>query len=281
MKLIKKAGIYADRLRRAYKYAKESKLFYEPKLTPLGFKFFGHREMEQGIFEPDETKLVTELLDKVDQFINIGANIGYYACLARQKKVYSIIFEPMPSNLILLQKNLLANGFKDGFEIFPMALSNRTGLLEMYGSGTGASLIKGWDNTPDYYVTLVPVSTVDTVIGSRCSNKQSFVLIDVEGAEKLVLEGAKSLLKAAIKPVWMIEIATTEHQPAGFKINPDLLDTFNAFWENGYEAWTASNVVRLIEKDELMKIVAGEKSTLPGNNNFLFIEKGRKSDFLQ
>ena len=93
MKLIKKAGIYADRLRRAYKYAKESKLFYEPKLTPLGFKFFGHREMEQGIFEPDETKLVTELLDKVDQFINIGANIGYYACLARQKKVYSIIFD--------------------------------------------------------------------------------------------------------------------------------------------------------------------------------------------
>lgn len=280
MSMLNRVYFYADRLKRAYKYAKESKLLIDPVDTPLGFKFQGHKEMEQGVFEPDETKLVMKLFNSADVFINIGANIGYYSCFAISKKIHTVIFEPIQSNLNFLYKNIYANNFNGTYEIFPVALSNKTGLIEMYGSGTGASLIKGWDNTPEYYVSLVPVSTADAVLGPRFESKQCFILIDVEGVEKYVMEGASILLNAPKKPVWMLEIATKEHQPTGVTVNPDLLSTFEIFWKCGYEAWTASNVIRLIEREEIERVFEGGENTLPGNNNFLFIEKGRKENFL-
>ena len=280
MNVFNRVSFYTDRVKRAYKYAKENQILVDPVDTALGFKFLGHKEMEQGVFEPDETKLVTTLLQNADVFINIGANIGYYSCISIASNVHTIIFEPIQSNLNFLYKNIYANNFRGTYEIFPVALSNKTGLIEMYGSGTGASLIRGWDNTPDYYVSFVPVSTVDTILGKRFEQKQCFVLIDVEGVEKYVLEGAQTLLKAEKKPVWMLEIATTEHQPAGITINPDLLPTFELFWESGYEAWTASSVVRIIEQEEVERLHGGGENTFPGNNNFLFIEKGRKDSFL-
>ena len=52
----------------------------KPKETSMGFKFIGNRSMEEGRFEPEETKIVIKLLEKVDIFINVGANIGYYFC---------------------------------------------------------------------------------------------------------------------------------------------------------------------------------------------------------
>lgn len=280
MNYIDKMASYYDRLRRAYKYAKESKLLYDPVDTPLGYKFFGHLEMERGVFEPEETKISTSILKNVEVFVNIGANIGYYSCLALGNKVYSIIFEPMQGNLAMLYRNLYSNDFAGMYELYPIALSNKSGLIEMFGSGTGASTIKGWANTPEWYISLVPVSTLDTILGSRLSNKKCFILMDVEGAERWVLEGARNILfNAEQKPIWMVEISTTEHQPKGVHINPNYLATFELFWESGYEAWTASEVVRKIDPYEIRQTIKEGKSHFP-NNNFLFIERGKKDVYL-
>src|ERR1039457_3142528 len=66
-----------------YRFAKESRLaFEEPKVTPLGFRFFGNEVMELGQFEPEETTIVRKCLQHADTFVNIGANIGYYCCIA-------------------------------------------------------------------------------------------------------------------------------------------------------------------------------------------------------
>ena len=55
-------------------------------MTPHGFKFNGHSGMQDGTFKPEETKLVSQILDSVDTFLNVGANSGYYCCFAQQKK---------------------------------------------------------------------------------------------------------------------------------------------------------------------------------------------------
>ena len=56
------------------------KIFDDPIDSPSGFKIIGNSAMEQGTFEPEETEVVKQILQHVDVFINVGANIGYYCC---------------------------------------------------------------------------------------------------------------------------------------------------------------------------------------------------------
>lgn len=251
----------------------------EPRDTPMGFKLIGDPAMEKGLFEPVETEIVRSILDNVEVVVNVGANIGYYCCLALRRGKHVVAFEPMSGNLRHLYKNIMANGWTDRIEIFPMALSDRVGVIEIFGGRTGASLVKGWADTPERYVEIVPTSTLDNILGSRFQGRKCLVLVDIEGAEKLALEGATSFLSAEPRPVWMVEIAITAHQPKGTTINPHLLPTFEIFWERGYEAWTADESMRLVLPAEVEAIVESGEDTLL-THNFLFIEEGRKMEIL-
>lgn len=263
-----------------FRYAWDNwQMFEDPQDTPMGYKFVGHSTMQSGCFEPEETELVKRLLQSVDVVINIGANIGYYCCFALKAGRHVVAFEPVGSNLRYLYKNIKANHWEDRIEIFPMALSNRTGIIDIFGGGTGASLIKGWAGTPEYLVDTVPVSTLDNVLGCRFHGQRCFVLVDIEGAERMMLEGATVLLSEKPKPVWMVEINVTAHQPKGVALNPHLESIFKLFWDHGYEAFTADKHMRLVDSGEVRNIVATGTNTLQ-SQNFLFIENGLKSVIL-
>ena len=113
-------------------------------MTSAGFRFVGNETMANQQYEPIETILIKKLFSKIDIFINVGANIGYYVCLAAQEKKMVIAFEPIEMNLKYLLRNIIANGWQENVEIFPIALSNKTGIVPIYGRALGASLIKGW-----------------------------------------------------------------------------------------------------------------------------------------
>ncbi|MCG2775339.1 MAG: hypothetical protein L6406_06610 [Desulfobacterales bacterium] len=53
----------------------------QPKRFALGFQLIGSRAMQDGTFEPLETDIIRSILEKSDVFIDIGANVGYFACL--------------------------------------------------------------------------------------------------------------------------------------------------------------------------------------------------------
>ena len=235
--------------------------------------------MQQGTFELEETELVQRILAKVDVLVNVGANVGYYCCIGRSLGRHVVAFEPIHNNVKTLLKNLKANNYDVGTEVFPLAMSNKTGILEIYGGGTDASLVKGWGGVPEWYTALVPASTIDTVLGTRFGNRRCFVIVDVEGAEKSMLEGASILLSQMPKPIWMMKISIDSHQPKGVSVNPDLLSTFQVFWERGYEAWTATSQCRLVSSEEVGRIAEGGIDTL-NTHNFLFIEKGNKEAVL-
>ncbi len=157
----------------------------QPQKTNLGFRFNGNHLMEQGQFELNETRIISELVQNVDVVINVGANIGYYSCLALQAGKSLVAFEPIPENLHFLLRNIKANGWESRAEIFPMALSNHTGILEIYGGGTGASLIEGWAQQSSIDARLVPITTLDKLLGGKFShNKKILLIIDIKGAEK-------------------------------------------------------------------------------------------------
>ncbi|BEI39329.1 hypothetical protein PHIN8_12730 [Polynucleobacter sp. HIN8] len=246
----------------------------EPQLTRLGFKFNGNKKMENGLFEPIETNLVKKILPKVDFVVNIGANIGYYVCHALQSNKKVFAFEPIEINLKYLLRNIKANNWQENCEIFPVALSNKTSIIEIYGGGTGASLIKGWAGSSEKYSTFVPCSTLNNLLGDRLVGNYVFVIVDIEGAENMMLEGATKLLDMNPKPIWLVEISGGEHQPRGTKINPHIMETFEKFWQRGYVAITADNQLRKISREEILKIIELQVDSFE-THNFLFYDENR------
>ena len=281
IKIVKPIVERFPKVAKAYRYFRDSRqINEEPKQTPHGFWLTGNKDMEQGIFEQKETTIIIKLLAQADIFINIGANIGYYCCLALSCGKYSIAFEPIQMNLRYLYKNIKANQCENNIEIFPIALSNQVGIVDIYGGGTGASLVKGWEGISAHNVTQVPTSTLDNILVSRFQDKKCLIIIDVEGAEKYVLEGADKFLSRQPKPLWMVEISISEHQPKGTKINPNLSSIFQIFWNNGYEAWAVGEKVRSVGAEEIKAVVETGEDTL-FTHNFLFIEKGEYNEIFE
>lgn len=245
-------------------------------MTPLGFKLVSgfhpaYKLMREGKFEIQETEVVTKMFAKVDVFIDVGANLGYYTCLAAKNGKRVIAFEPQQQNLRCLMRNLVANDIQEEVEVFPLALSDKPGLLTLYGaSGPSASLIKGWAGYSSKYSQQIPVSTLDNVLGIRFIDHQLFIKIDVEGAEFQVLEGAHALLNRVKKPIWLLEICLQEFHPSG--LNPDYKKIFDVFWMSGYQAYTATVPPKLVDQNvvaEWLKNKVGGFSTF----NYVFVSE--------
>ena len=243
-------------------------------MTPLGFKLVSgfhpaYKLMREGRFEIEETSIITRLLDRIDIFVDVGANLGYYTCLASQHGKHVIAFEPQQQNLKCLMRNLIVNGYQDQVEIFPLALSEKPGLLTLYGaSGPSASLIKGWAGYSSIYSQQIPVSTLDNVLGTRFLDKQLFIKIDTEGAEYQVLEGSLETLCRTKKPIWLLEVCLQEFHPQGE--NPDYKALFELFWKNGYQAYTATVSPKLVEKCDI-DIWLENKASNSHTINYVFI----------
>lgn len=252
-----------------YRKMRDELLFLEePAITPWGFKLAGNPSMASGTFEPEETKLIRELLSGVDVLVNVGANIGYYCCHALSMGKEVIAFEPMQSNIRYLCKNIDANEWS--CEIFPLALSNESGILKIFGGGTGASLVRGWAGASENYFTFVPCSTMDRIIGTRLEGKKVLFVIDVEGAEHWVLEGSSKILKNTTSAVWLIEIHSSQQQPNGISVNPRFSDTFKLMFASGYTARTADSLGSNVTLEDLIAVQNGQPTAISSIHNFIF-----------
>lgn len=280
IKLLKPYIQLFPRLAMTYRRMRDSwRSFEKPRQTPMGFLFSGNAEMQAGLFEPQETRLIVFLLKRSEVLVNVGANVGYYACLALSRGVRVYAFEPEMQNSQYLLRNIKINGWGEQAEVYPLALSNSIGVIQLYGGGTGASIIEGYSGTANSFSNLAPCTTLDNVLGRRLTGKTVLVIIDVEGAERMMLEGAENHVRCTPPPIWMVEIAIYENQPQGVKINPNLLATFEIFWSSGYESWTVENVCRRIDRAEVESIVSGQLARFK-TRNFVFVKGGSGSSVI-
>jgi FkbM family methyltransferase len=240
-----------------------------PGKTPWGFKFIGPAGMIQGTFEQTETAIVRSCLKRTDLLINIGANVGFYCAHALDIGKQCIALEPHPDNVAVLLRNIKINQWRA--EVHPVACGSKPDVLELYGGGTAASLIQGWMGLPTANSILVPIQTLDDVLGERFCNQRIFCLVDVEGAELGVLDGAHHFLNRSPKPLWMMEICIDEHHATASGRNPTMLETFDRFFSSGYRAYSAEEGLREVLRNEVELIASGGKNTLRGHN-FIFSE---------
>jgi FkbM family methyltransferase len=234
--------------------------------TPYGFLFDGPAMMQAGEFETGEAAVLQRLLAQADTFIDVGANVGFFSCLALHLGRHVIAIEPPGDNLQRLMQNIVQNRW-DGAEIFPIALGRRAGIGTIFGDGTGASLVPGWSGTSDVWKRLVPVTTLDTLLASRPHDERLVVKIDVEGFELDVLDGAQETMRRSPKPAWLVEICLTEHHSSG--LNPNFMRTFERFWQAGYEAATAAEIRQAVTRDDVSRWVDSRRRDF-GSINYVF-----------
>ena len=245
--------------------------------TPQGFRMRtglhpAYRLMRTGRFEVEETALVQMLLQRVDLFVDVGANVGYYTCLALSQGKRVVAFEPQPRNVDILLRNLRANGWGDGVEVHALALGARAGVLDLYGaSGPLASLVPNWAGYSPRYHQLVPGAALDDIVAARFANQRMLVKIDVEGAEYQVLRGAEATLRRVPRPLWLMEICLHEHHPGG--ANPDYARTFELFWRCGYEAYAVTSARHRVTREDVGRWLAAGRSG-SGTINYLFADPG-------
>ena len=201
-----------------------------------GLSHSANKQMSKGIYEAEEIEVIKKALSGAEVFVDAGANIGFYSCIACSLGKYVVAIEPQPKNLRCLYANLKDNNWQNCAEVWPIGLYSRAGLLELYNSPwvaapwAVASLVRGWYGQTKCK-RIIPVHTLDAILGNRFRGKKLVIKIDVEGAEYDVLLGAVNTLRMSPRPTWMVEISNEFHPG---NVNPNYQATFDLFKQHGY-----------------------------------------------
>lgn len=167
----------------------------------------------------DDWKILKNLATSIPKdgvIFDVGANVGHLSLpfakkLVPKGKVFA--YEPDPENFKQLTRNIKLNNFENITPI-EVALQNNDTLSStdfhirrtIDGDGNqnkGLSSLKNISKFTKHKIT-VKVSTLDKEVQLRNITRVDFIKIDVEGAEYLVLQGAKKILNN-FKPIIQYE----------------------------------------------------------------------------
>lgn len=138
---------------------------------------------------------VKNYVRKNDMVIDIGANIGNYTMLSAKNGANVFAFEPNSETSRLCRVNVLLNRFKN-VTVSDVAVSNKKGTALFHLQSIGKSGVSSLVNPTDGARSVqVETDTLDLFTKKAGIEKINFLKIDVEGAEGMVLTGAKKLLQ--------------------------------------------------------------------------------------
>jgi FkbM family methyltransferase len=202
------AGHRLDAVGRVLRFYARGYLRHARTLTPLGThsRIWADTDVTSTarvvISNPPDwaaAQVWRRLLGPSSLFIDVGANVGTYALWATDLGATVVAIEPDDGARSKLLENAALNGAS--LEVHQVALADEPGVLRFTrGLGTMNHLLAKDAEEPGGVE--VTVSTLDTVLGDR---KADGAKIDVEGAERLVLEGATRALAEGRLPVIQLE----------------------------------------------------------------------------
>ena len=132
-------------------------------------------------------------LNPKDVVIDAGANLGMFSALAASKQCIVYAFEPVKNiRNKYLSKTVEINS---NINMVPLALSNTSGKTEIEvtnGELGGSSIVLKKSN---YTKEVIETISLDEWAKQNNISKIDFIKADIEGAERLMLEGAQYILK--------------------------------------------------------------------------------------
>lgn len=156
-----------------------------------------------GDFDPNAIRPAIDALPEGGVFLDIGANIGYYSVLAARKvgprgRVFSFEMDPRP--LRCLRRTIRSERL-DGIQIVEAAVSDVDGVAHFeQAAESGHNRIGGTTEG----ARSVRSVRLDSWVENAGLDRVDVIKIDVEGAERLVLEGARRTLER-FRPVIVCE----------------------------------------------------------------------------
>jgi FkbM family methyltransferase len=215
----------------------------------------------QGVWEPSITNYFFKHIKSESHCLDVGANFGYFTCLmaklAWQGKVIGV--EPDPHMHRLVMDNIYSNWFTNTASAICAAVADVPGYLKLYrfitrSGNTGMSslsqnvILKGGEIPDQFNAECI---TLDSLL-ERMNNRIDFIKIDVEGAEPLVIKGARKLIELNPQVNIIIEWSPEQMQSAGQDV-PEFCRTLNSL---GLQAHTISEygVTAPISNNELSSL---------------------------
>lgn len=156
-------------------------------------------------YEADVSGLMIKVLRKGDVVFDVGANCGYYACLASAlvgAGGHVVAIEPAPDCVARLKANIALSGTRNVVVVEKVA-TNHAGQSTFHinrdNSGGHALWDPGeWPDNQKSRASPLTISTPATTLDAEWKNSglpiPKLIKIDTEGAEQFVLEGARELL---------------------------------------------------------------------------------------
>ncbi|MEO3889979.1 FkbM family methyltransferase [Nonomuraea sp. B5E05] len=206
-----------------------------------------------GYYEEFEVTLYERLAAASRTILDIGANIGVYACTGATHLPPDgtlIAFEPVPENLGYLRRNVDRNHLTTRVTIEPIAVGAAPGDLTVHLSGEQSgkhSAAAANVGTPAGTVT-IPMTSVDTYLARHDLPPPDIIKIDVEGYEGFVLHGAAETLTA--QPTLLFELHPQLQANCGYSAG-ELLDLIFAHYPRVFLVDELDNVLRPATRDSL------------------------------
>ena len=199
--------------------------YYQPHLQP---------------YSPVPLKWVWEQLSRYPQaiMIDVGASSGEFALLAKHHPSLTVYaFEPTPLGARVLRENVYLNGLTDKVTVSECAVSNYngTGIMHVIKAigGLGVSML---DGVPAFHKDCDDIEIGVITLDSYCELNRitpTLIKIDVEGAEKMVLQGAKETIEK-YHPMLLFETSNENSGQYGYNTYElvKMVEDWGYIWKN-------------------------------------------------
>jgi FkbM family methyltransferase len=241
----------------------------------------------EGVYGALDTEIVESLIKPNDFVVDIGAAIGYFTLIFGRlvgKDGLVIAFEPKEDRFVTLEKNVNINNFNN-IKLENKAILNESGTSTFFSLSDGAGLHFAGDNDEfinkeNDYEQKIPkkVSTVNLdkyLKELGILEKISFIKIDVDGPELIVLQSSELLLKNKnLKILIEWDLISSERSKCKPEVLVELLfeNDFKVFYPNykekRYFQVSKNELLKLKPYNETINLLCVKDLSVIKNNNY-------------
>ena len=219
--------------------------------------------LTEGRYEPFETEILQFFSRSASTFVDLGANIGYFAIRLTLDNplLQTVAVEATPSTARILSENISLNHLSDRIMVVNKAVGATRGSCQIFlptVSGHSAASIRDQHPEEGSEIVEVEMDTISTILEDVSVTSSDLIKMDVEGAEFEVLKGSIKILENS-RPTIFAELLRK------------WMKTFNSHPNDVIEFLGSYDYLCLqFTKDGLERINEVDETTIP--TNFLFVQ---------